>query len=164
MIVESFHQLYFCLGARFIAMKLSKKTRRLMAASVGASALLACATTVAQEPVPQIVPPLTQQPNAGAPPLRQEFPQGPLGGLQGRSPLAEVPQCETPPMAKQKQLTELDLNSIFKAADANNDGALSAIEFQSAYKKIVEATTPKAVLPPDAIEAPGFACPGCGMG
>ena len=156
-------------------MKLSKKTRRLMAASVGASALMACATAVAQEPAIQpslqLDPSLTRKPSAlPDPSLQQVVPQGTRLAPKGLELPAVVPQCTTPPMVINPKLTTSILNSIFKDADANKDGSLSPIEFQSAYQKIIEATTPKTPTPTATlpnlrpIDPPTFACPGCGMG
>ena len=164
-------------------MKLSKKTRRLMTASVGASALMACATAVAQEPaLPpsiQLDPSLPRTPSVSPDPsLQQMAPQGTRLVPNGVELPAKVPQCTTSPMAASSKLTTSALNSIFKDADTNKDGSLSPTEFQSAYQKIIEATAsktkPPMVLPPTTpaatlpnrrpIQPPAFACPGCGMG
>ena len=155
-------------------MKLSKKTRRLMAASVGASALMACATATAQEPTPpsiQLDRSQTQKPSGlPAPSLQQVVPKDSKLAPKVLELPAAVPQCTNPPMVTQSKLTPSALDSIFKNADANKDGVLSPTEFQSAYQKIIEVTTPKmpvpvttpaATLPERKSIAP---CPYCGLG
>lgn len=150
-------------------MKLSKKTRSLMAASAGASALLACVTAGAQEPaaIRRAAPVLLQAnqlPAAQAPaaqaPAALPIPQG-----ARVAPQIIVPGAIAPPPAHKTVLSPVVLNSIFTAADSNKDGTLSPAEFRSAYKKIIDATTPKVMLPnPGVIDPLANGCPGCGLG